>query len=82
GAAGSVIFDGEKLIEIEPFPVKAIDTVGAGDMYAGALLYGITNGMSLTEAGRLASLASAKIVTCLGARLKTKDVQALLAQAV
>lgn len=81
GAAGSVIFDGSKLINIDPFPVKAIDTVGAGDMYAGAFLYGITNGMSYPEAGRLASLASAKIVTTLGARMKTEDVQALLEQA-
>ena len=79
GAAGSVIFDGEQLIEIEPFPVQAIDTVGAGDMYAGAFLYGITNGMSYVEAGRLASNASAKIVTALGARLKTEEVQAILA---
>ncbi|BAZ43564.1 putative kinase, pfkB family [Chondrocystis sp. NIES-4102] len=78
GAKGSVIFDGEELIEIAAFPVKAIDTVGAGDMYAGALLYGITNGLTLAEAGRLASLASAKIVTSLGARLKTPEVKALL----
>ncbi|MEM8829884.1 MAG: adenosine kinase [Cyanobacteria bacterium P01_G01_bin.19] len=78
GAAGSVIFDGDRLIEIEPFPVKAIDTVGAGDMYAGAFLYGITKGMSYQEAGNLASKASAKIVTALGARLKTEEVQALL----
>jgi sugar/nucleoside kinase (ribokinase family) len=81
GASGSVVFDGEQLIEIEPFPVKAIDTVGAGDMYAGAFLYGLTNEMSYTEAGRLASLASSKIVTTLGARMKTADVQNLLNQA-
>jgi sugar/nucleoside kinase (ribokinase family) len=81
GASGSVVFDGEQLIEIEPFPVKAIDTVGAGDMYAGAFLYAITNGMSYAEAGRLASLASSKIVTTLGARMKTADVQNLLNQA-
>ncbi|MGL5834879.1 MAG: adenosine kinase, partial [Waterburya sp.] len=53
GASGSVVFDGEQLIQIEPLPVKAIDTVGAGDMYAGAFLYGITNGMNYAEAGRL-----------------------------
>ncbi len=80
GASGSVIFDGEKLIDIPPFPVKAIDTVGAGDMYAGAFLYAISNGMSFAEAGRLASLASAKLVTSLGARLKTGEVQALLVE--
>lgn len=78
GAKGSVIFDGEKLIEIAPFPVKAIDTVGAGDMYAGAFLYGITHGMSYQEAGVLASKASSKIVTSLGARLTTAEVKALL----
>ncbi|PSB10594.1 adenosine kinase [Pleurocapsa sp. CCALA 161] len=81
GASGSVVFDGEQLIKIEPFPVKAIDTVGAGDMYAGAFLYGITNGMSYTEAGQLASLASSQIVTTLGARMKTAEVQNLLNQA-
>ena len=78
GAAGSVIFDGERLIEIDPVSVEAIDTVGAGDMYAGAFLYGITNGMDYAAAGRLASLASATIVTTLGARMKTEQVQALL----
>lgn len=78
GAAGSVIFDGEKLIEIEPVPVQAIDTVGAGDMYAGAFLYGITNNMSYSDSGHLASKASAKIVTSLGARLETAAVKALL----
>ena len=81
GAKGSVIFDGQQLIEIEPFPVEAIDTVGAGDMYAGAFLYGITNGMNYSQAGKLASLASSKIVTTLGARLKTDEVMALLDRA-
>ncbi|MEL6441894.1 MAG: adenosine kinase [Cyanobacteria bacterium J06621_8] len=81
GALGSVVFDGTSLIEIKPFPVQAIDTVGAGDMYAGAFLYGITNGMSYSNAGRLASLASSQIVTTLGARMTTPAVQGLLDQA-
>jgi sugar/nucleoside kinase (ribokinase family) len=80
GAKGSLIFDGQTLIEIAPFPVKAIDTVGAGDMYAGGVLYGITNGMDWATAGRLGSLASAKLVTILGARMATADLQALLSE--
>jgi sugar/nucleoside kinase (ribokinase family) len=80
GPKGSLIFDGEKLIQIEPYPVKAIDTVGAGDMYAGAVLYGITNGLDWSMAGRLGSLASAKLVTTLGARMATADVRSLLVQ--
>jgi sugar/nucleoside kinase (ribokinase family) len=78
GAKGSIVFDGENSIEIAPFPVKAIDTVGAGDMFAGAFLYGITNNMTFAEAGRLGSLASSTIVTSLGARLKTQETRALL----
>jgi len=78
GAKGSIIFDGQNLINIDPFPVKAIDTVGAGDMFAAGVLYGITNNMSFAEAGRLGSLASAKMVTSLGARLKTEETLALL----
>ena len=78
GAKGSLIFDGKILIEIAPFPVKAIDTVGAGDMYAGGVLYGITNGMDWATAGRLGSIASAKLVTIPGARMATVDLQSLL----
>ncbi len=80
GSKGSIIFDGESLIEIEPFPVRAIDTVGAGDMYAGAVLYGITNGMDWASAGRLGSLASSQVVTTLGARMSTSDLRSLLSK--
>lgn len=80
GAKGSIVFDGENLINIDPFPVKAVDTVGAGDMYAGAFLYGITNDMTFAEAGRLGSLASATLVTSLGARLPTSETRAVLKQ--
>jgi sugar/nucleoside kinase (ribokinase family) len=78
GANGSLIFDGEKLFEIAPVPVQAVDTVGAGDMYAGAFLYGITHGMSYTEAGNLASLAASRIVSRFGARLATEEMQDIL----
>jgi sugar/nucleoside kinase (ribokinase family) len=80
GKKGSLIFDGENLIEIPAFPVTAVDTVGAGDMYAGCLLYGVTNGLDWTSAGKLASLASAELVTNFGARLDIDKLQKLLHQ--
>ncbi len=80
GPAGSLIFDGENLIEIAPYPVKAIDTVGAGDIYAGAVLYGLTHNMGYAAAGKLGSMASSKLVTVLGPRLPKAETQALLAQ--
>lgn len=82
GKKGSIIFDGEKLIDIEPFPVNPIDTVGAGDMYAGCVLYGITNGLSWENAGKLASSASAKLVTSFGARLETSVLKSIFAEII
>jgi sugar/nucleoside kinase (ribokinase family) len=73
GEKGSLVFDGETFIEIAPKKVQAIDTVGAGDMYAGAFLYGITHNMSIEEAGKLASAASAKVVTSFGPRLSQEE---------
>ena len=78
GKDGALLFDNEKLIEVQPKAVKAIDTLGAGDMFAGAFLYGLTEGMGFHRAGDLASLASAEIVTRFGPRLKTEQTRALL----
>lgn len=69
GKNGAVIWDGIMFMDIEPHAVKAIDSNGAGDMYAGAFLYGITNGMHYSGAGALASLASSKVVEQYGPRL-------------
>ncbi|PIE00045.1 MAG: adenosine kinase [Thiothrix nivea] len=61
-------------------PVKALDTNGAGDMFAGAFLYGITQGMSDEQAGKLANRAAAQIVSVFGARLDKADHQQILAE--
>ncbi|MFY0591887.1 adenosine kinase [Roseivirga sp.] len=78
GSNGAMIWDGDTFIDIEPYAVKAVDTNGAGDMFAGAFLYGITNGMTSATAGKLASLASSKVVSQYGPRLKWHEVQAIL----
>ncbi len=78
GDEGSVVFDGEKAIEIAPRTVPVVDTSGAGDMYAGAFLYGITNGMDFNQAGTLASIASATVVSQYGPRLDLRVHEQLL----
>jgi sugar/nucleoside kinase (ribokinase family) len=72
GADGSLIMHGEQVYPIEGVGVKAIDTTGAGDMYAAGLLYGLTHGMTWKQSGQLASHAAARIVAQLGARLERK----------
>ncbi|MCL4111967.1 UNVERIFIED_CONTAM: hypothetical protein GTU68_008721 [Idotea baltica] len=70
GADGSLVVHGGEVIPIEGVEVKAIDTTGAGDMYAAGLLYGITHGHSWKESGKVASAAAARIVSQMGARLQ------------
>lgn len=72
GEKGSIVMHEGEAFPIEGVDVGAIDTTGAGDMYAGALIYGITNGMTWKQAGHLASHASARIVSQMGARLDNK----------
>lgn len=78
GSKGAILYDGKEFIEVEPFPVVAIDTNGAGDMFAGTFLYGISKGLDFATSGRLACLAASKIVTSWGARLEKKALVAAL----
>jgi len=80
GEKGAVIFDGETFIDVDPCKVEAVDSNGAGDLFAGAFLYGITNGKSYADAGKLASMASSKVVTQFGPRLDLEQTKELLSK--
>ena len=82
GANGSILMHENQAIAIEGVTVDAIDTTGAGDMYAGGLLYGITNGLNWKQAGHLASHAAGRIVSQLGARMANKFTEAEVKQLV
>lgn len=80
GSSGSMIMHEGQAFPIEGVRVQAIDTTGAGDMYAAGVLYGITNGLSWQQAGHLASHAAARIVTQLGARLQRRFTREEIAE--
>ncbi len=77
GKKGSLVYNGQKLIKIPPYLVKAIDTNGAGDMYAGAFLYSLSQGSTYSKAGEFASVASSEIVQHFGPRLTIDKARAL-----
>lgn len=83
GGEGSILMHEGQVIPIEGVTVKAVDTTGAGDMYAAGILYGITNGLSWKQAGHLASHAASRVVAQMGARLQhrftAQDVAAIVA---
>ena len=68
GAQGAYWSDGTGAGYAPPFPVTAVDTVGAGDAFNGALAVALTEGDSLRDAVRRASAAGALAVTQVGAQ--------------
>lgn len=78
GPDGALVWDGTSEIKIAPVPTQAVDTNGAGDLFAGAFLYGLTHGLSHAAAGALASRASSAVVSRFGPRLTKEQAQALL----
>jgi len=78
GKDGAMVATSEEILTIPTNVVKAVDTNGAGDMFAGAFMYGVTQGMSDTQAAQLANAAAAEVVCVFGARLNHETHQALL----
>ncbi|WP_111641058.1 adenosine kinase [Marinimicrobium alkaliphilum] len=77
GADGALIFDGKTLHKVDGHPVEAIDTNGAGDMFAGAFLFALGDGCDFKTAGQFASRAAAEVVSQYGPRLRPEQHQAL-----
>lgn len=78
GSDGALVVNADNEVKIAAQAVKPLDTNGAGDMFAGAFLYGLTQGLSDTQAGALASKAAAQIIQVYGARLDKQVHQELL----
>jgi len=82
GSEGALLFDGENTISIAAHSVKAVDTNGAGDMFAGAFLYAVSSGHDFETAGNLASLAAATTVSNFGPRLPAEKHQEIKKQII
>jgi sugar/nucleoside kinase (ribokinase family) len=54
---------------VDAFPSVPKDLTGAGDMFAGAFLYGITHGVPAEKAARAAGFLAHKVIEQVGARL-------------
>ena len=80
GAEGALLFDGETTHQVAPHAITAVDSNGAGDMFAGAFLFSLSRGDSFSDAGKLASLASARIVQSFGPRLLKEQHAEILAE--
>jgi sugar/nucleoside kinase (ribokinase family) len=80
GANGAITFDGHTMNQSKGVEAKAIDTNGAGDMFAGAFLYAITSGKRYAWAADLANDCAARVVAQFGPRLEASEFDAIKAK--
>jgi sugar/nucleoside kinase (ribokinase family) len=70
GKRGSLAVSARHQQLVPGYEVRAVDTNGAGDIYAGACLYGWSSGMDSAEAAAFGNFAAAALVQQYGARLR------------
>lgn len=68
GSNGSVLCNAEGTVSVPARKVKAVDTTAAGDVYNGALVAALSEGCTITEAMRFATVSSSISVTRAGAQ--------------
>lgn len=69
GPNGAFVRFGGTECHVPAFACRPIDVTGAGDMFAGSFLYGITHGVAPEKAARAANFLAMKVITQIGARM-------------
>ena len=69
GAEGALLAAGGEYHHVPAVRVSALDTTGAGDLWATGFLYGHLRGWPLTVAARAGALVAARVVQVLGASM-------------
>jgi sugar/nucleoside kinase (ribokinase family) len=76
GKRGSFIAHNGKTIKIEPMgDGGALDTTGAGDLWASGFLFGLVNGFSLEKCGNLGSACGYEVCQVMGANIPEEGWQ-------
>ncbi|MEO8076621.1 MAG: PfkB family carbohydrate kinase [Acidobacteriota bacterium] len=81
GPGGSMALDGDRLVHVPAFPVDAVDTTGAGDVFRAGFVYGMLAGWPTRDMLQFANAAAAISCTRVGALAGTPsldEVNALL----
>lgn len=73
---GVHVLQGERHWHVPAVPSRVVDATGAGDLFAGAFLWGLTHGHDPETCGRMGNLAASEIIGHIGARPE-EDLRAL-----
>jgi len=75
GEEGCVGWDGKQKFYTQAPKINKLDTIGAGDMYAGSFIYAIIKGLSYQEAAEIACYCASLIVGQYGPRFESKNLK-------
>ncbi|MDR7401723.1 MAG: ribokinase [Armatimonadota bacterium] len=84
GARGALVVTRDAALAVPTFPVRVVDTTGAGDAFSGALAVALAEGRPLPDAVRFANAAGALATTRVGTLTvmpRRAEVETLLAGA-
>ena len=73
GKEGAIVNSKNKIVKIEGFPANAIDTNGAGDMFAGGVLHKLSAGYENEISASFGCFLASKGVENFGPRLPDEE---------
>ena len=78
GADETYISNNNELYTIESFKTQVVDTTGAGDNFAAGFLFGLLQGLSLENCGKVASFVALKCIEKIGAHAPDNILELVL----
>jgi sugar/nucleoside kinase (ribokinase family) len=74
GKKGAYIKTEGKTTKIDATISNAIDTTGAGDLFASGFLFGLENDWSMEKAGKAGAIMAGKVIEKIGGRLSDEEI--------
>jgi sugar/nucleoside kinase (ribokinase family) len=71
GAKGSMVKTSHEKVFVNAISATAVDTTGAGDLYAAGFLYGLSNELPLEKCAKLGSLLGGNVIEVIGPKMDT-----------
>ena len=69
GAKGSMVKTSNEKVFVNAISATAVDTTGAGDLYAAGFLYGLSNELPLEKCAKLGSLLGGNVIEVIGPKM-------------
>ena len=76
---GAHILSGGQRWHVPAVPTQVVDATGAGDLFAGAFLWGLAEGHDLETCGKMGCVGGSEVISHIGARVQT-DLKELFRQ--